>query len=130
RARPGMVMNRTKAVDTRIQAVSPVSNVDSFSVSVGVVAASAVGACVEVAGWGAWRNKLSDVETGTVAGCSAQATEPPKSAPDKLNASSICFICIPDQVFRELFDTQQTSCQIRQHLHLFHRYGYGSPAPD
>src|SRR5690606_29451016 len=93
-----MVISKTSAVDTKIHAVSPVSNFTS----------SSTGAAVASAGTGAaanseFVNDASAVSTtvtssevvDVVTASSAHATEPPKSAPDKLSAMSIFFIRIP-----------------------------------
>ena len=120
-----MVINKTSAVETKIHAVSPVSNVGSSSAgagaSTGAETASTAGAATSVV---STTVTCSD-GVGAVAASSAQATEPPKSAPDKLSANSIFFIRIPQPNLCELCVTQQTSCQIKRHRHLFHLYGYG-----
>ncbi|MNV53738.1 hypothetical protein D3C71_1458960 [compost metagenome] len=120
-----MVINKTSAVETKIHAVSPVSNVGSSSAgagaSTGAATASTAGAATSVV---STTVTCSD-GVGAVAASSAQATEPPKSAPDKLSANNIFFIRIPQPNLCELCVTQQTSCQIKRHRHLFHLYGYG-----
>src|SRR5690554_758083 len=124
-----MVMSRTSAVETRIQAVSPVSNTASSSaaatsgkaVSVVMISLDSISAGSTVS-----FTVICSEGVGAVTASSAQVTEPPKSAPDRPSASSIFFIRIPQPSFCELLGTQQTSCQLlKQHLHLFHLYEYG-----
>ena len=121
-------MSKTSAVDTKIHAVSPVSNFTSSTgaaiASAGAAGATANSECVNDVSVVATTTTFSE-GVGAVTASSAHATEPPKSAPDKLSANSIFFIRIPQPSFFELLGTQQTSCQIKQRLHLFHRYEYG-----
>ena len=97
-----MVINKTNAVETRIQAVSPVSRVGSSAAG---AAASSTGAGVATACTsGDAAAVVSTVVVTSSDGAdavtsSAQATEPPKSAPDRLSASSIFFIRVPQPNF-------------------------------
>src|SRR5690606_33977075 len=125
-----MVMSKTRAVEVKTQAVSPVSRVGSSSAGAAAStgAASAIAAVVSVVfvvSPASSTRTISSVGVVAVAASSAHATEPPKRAPAMPNASSIFFIRIPQPSFCELLGTQQTSCQVRQRLHLFHLYEYG-----
>ena len=123
-------MSKTRAVEVKTQAVSPVSSVGSSSAGAAAStgAASAITAVVSVVVFvvspASSTSTISSVGVA-VAASSAHATEPPKRAPAMPNASSIFFIRIPQPSFCELLGTQQTSCQVRQRLHLFHLYEYG-----
>ena len=124
-------MSKTRAVEVKTQAVSPVSSVGSSSAGAAAStgAASAIAAVVSVVVFvvspASSTSTISSVGVVAVAASSAHATEPPKRAPAMPNASSIFFIRIPQPSFCELLGTQQTSCQVRQRLHLFHLYEYG-----
>src|SRR5690606_13756800 len=126
-----MVMSKTNAVDVKTQAVSPVSNVaSSAGTAVSTGAASAIAAGVSAVLFSvvspvSSTSTMSSAGGVAVAAFSAHATEPPKSAPAMPNASSIFFIRIPQPSFCEFLGTQQTSCQVKQRLHLFHLYEYG-----
>ena len=76
---------------------------------------------------GAWLQAFTVQDFGLLHTLSsAHATDPPRSAPDRLSANSIFFIRSPNLI-RDLcthVHNQQSSCQVKQRLALFHLYEY------
>ncbi len=86
-------MSKTKAVETKIQAVSPVSNTASGSCSFGACCTCCYSCnfccicCFDRRCFDSGSSTAtSEVGVVAVAASSAQATEPPRSAPDRLSA--------------------------------------------
>ncbi len=94
-----MVINRTNAVETKIQEVSPVSSV---GVGAGAAGVSATGASAVVAVAGDV-DAAATSDVGVVTASSAQTAVPPKRAPDRLSAISIFFIRVPQPHLRVIF---------------------------
>lgn len=95
-----MVINRTNAVETRIQEVSPVSSVGVGAGAAGVSATGASAVVVAVAGD---VDAAATSDVGVVTASSAQTAVPPKRAPDRLSAISIFFIRVPQPHLRVIF---------------------------